>query len=303
MHAIEEISPETFKSADKLIHCVNPTSVPLWDAKSGRIMGKIPSEWTHMEKCLHTFIYDQFHFHKLSPIKHYLQKLTHDVILFAQLSVAMAAPKIDETTVKICQLQDSIGRLEDGHDKAYIEAKENIDVTISDIRDCILLKMNDLKKHPEKFISKEMISRIDLKKVEAELDRLIQKRWKEIEKECNQRVNRYIQECIDRINHLVEGLPKSSTHDDFIPIKMMLQDIDFNVSGIRESKKSLKSKVQETAQDVLSSLKEASTHSWTRIMYRTAIDKINKYSKKGLKMIMGGDERIDEASDESQERR
>jgi mitofusin len=301
--AIEEISPETLESDNELIHCVNPKEVPLRNDNTGCAARQIPPEWVRMEKCLKTFIYDQFYFHKLSPIKNYLQKLMYDVTLLTQLNIAMVAPKINETTGKIRKLQDSIGQLEDEHYEAYIKAKKKIDETISDTRDYILTTMNDLKEHPEKLISEEAISSIDLKNVEAELHRIIRKRWKEFEEECNQKVEEYIRNCTNYIDQLVKGFPKSSTHDSFIPIKMMLQDLDFDASGIGKPKTSLKSKIQEIVRQVLSDLEEASMHSWTRIMYRTVIDKLSAYSKKGLKLIMGIDGGVNMPSNERQESR
>jgi hypothetical protein len=150
----------------------------MWDNESGYSGGEIPSEWTHMEKCLYTFIYDQFDIHKLSPITNYLQMLMHDMILLAQLNIAIIAPKVDDMTRKIRQLQDSISRLKDKHDKAYMKVKNKVNVTISDVRSYVLWTMNGLRENPEKLVSKEMISRINSKITEAELYILLQERWK-----------------------------------------------------------------------------------------------------------------------------
>jgi mitofusin len=283
MDAIKKISPETYESTKKLIHCVNPTLVPIWDAKSDNVMEEIPSEWTNMETCLHTFINNQFDFHKLCPIKIYLKKVMHDVILISQLNEAMVASKIDETIRKIHQIQDCIGQLEDKHDKAYIEAKNKIDETKSDIRDYILRRMNDLKENPENLISKEMIKGVNPKNSEAELQKLIEERWKEIEKEIDQKIEEYIQDC-----------------RNYILIKSMLQDVDFDVFGIRNPEKSLKFKMKEIVQQVLSSLDEVSMQTWMNIMYQNCIDMISKYSRKSLEWIRGRSDKTDMSSNEKQ---
>jgi GTP-binding protein EngB required for normal cell division len=301
MNAVREISPETFTLADELIHCVNPTLVPLRDDGSGNVVENMPQEWANMELCLHTFICGQFNFHKLSPIVNYLRMLMHDVILFAQLNTVTVAQEIDKATRKIRRLQDSIGQLEDKHDIAYIKAKNKIDETKSDVRDYILWKLIDLKVSPEKLVSKEMISGINLKKSETELQGLLKEKWKEFKKELNQKIEEYIQNCKKYIDQLVEGLPNSSTHADFIKVKRILQDIDFDVSKIRDPRKSLKSRVKEAAKDAFSSFEEASMKAWKSIVYQIPIDMISKHSEKDHKLITGGDEKTGMLPDEKQE--
>jgi hypothetical protein len=217
----------------------------MWDDASSSVVGEMPSEWSTMETCLHTFIYDQFDFHKLSPIVNYLQKVMHDIKLLASLNAVALAPMIDETTKRIRQLQDEIGQLEGRHDKAYIEAKNKINETISDIRGHILWRVNVLREHPEHLVSRDMIARIDMGNADHKLRRLLQEKWREIEGEFNHKVNEFIQNCINHINYLVEGLPRSSTHENFIPIKSMLQNIHFDVSGFRKPEKSWKSIIEK----------------------------------------------------------
>jgi GTP-binding protein EngB required for normal cell division len=213
--AIEEALSVEFGSTNELIHCVNPTLVPMWDNKSDYARREIPSEWIDMEECLNTFIYKRFNFRKLSPIVNYLKKLMHDVILLSQLNEAIIASRIDETTRKVHKLQNSISQLKDRlHDKAYIKAKKKIDATIYDIRDYILWAMHGLKENPEKLVSIEMISRIDSNITEAELYKLLQERWKEVEEECSRKVNEHIQNYVNYIDQLVKDLPKSSMHDE-----------------------------------------------------------------------------------------
>jgi GTP-binding protein EngB required for normal cell division len=300
INAIKEISPETVKLADKLIHCVNPTKVPMWDDASSSVVGEMPSEWSTMETCLHTFIYDQFDFHKLSPIVNYLQKVMHDIKLLASLNAVALAPMIDETTKRIRQLQDEIGQLEGRHDKAYIEAKNKINETISDIRGHILWRVNVLREHPEHLVSRDMIARIDMGNADHKLRRLLQEKWREIEGEFNHKVNEFIQNCINHINYLVEGLPRSSTHENFIPIKSMLQNIHFDVSGFRKPEKSWKSIIEKTAKNVFSGLEQVSMNTWSRMMYKTPMNMLSKNTKKNHKMIEGNGEGSSTSSSENQ---
>jgi hypothetical protein len=299
MDVIKEISPETFKSADKLIHYVNPTLV--W-AKSGYVAKQLPQKWIDMEACLHQFIYDQFDFRKLSLIKDHLQKLMHDVILICQLNVTMLASKIDEVTKKILQLHDSIGQLEDGHDETYVKAKKEIDKTKDSISNYILKKMNYLKENPEKFVSREMINGIRSKKSNDALLELFEKKWKEFKEEYNRKIDKDIQKCKNCIRRLVKGPPKSSTSKSFIEVKSMLQDID-SVSYSRKPEKSFKHRVQKMAQQVLPGLNEASMQTQSDITHRTSIDNMDENSEIGLKMTVDNSEEMDEAHGMRLERR
>jgi GTP-binding protein EngB required for normal cell division/glycine cleavage system H lipoate-binding protein len=300
MDTIKEISSVTFASADKLVHCVNPTLI--WDNNSGNVVEQIPSEWKYMEKCLHIFIYDQFHFHKLSPIKNYLQMLMHDVILFSLLNETIVAANIKEMTREILQLGDNISQLEDRHDKAYIEAKKKINEIISDIRGYILEKINDLKEHPEKLISREMLSRIGLVTMEADLHRLLQERRKEIEEECNQKVDEYIQSYKNYIDQLVKELPESSRHEGFSTIKSMLQSLNFVIFGIRKQESSLTYKVLSVEKQVLLDLMKDSTQTQSDTAHRISRDKVSKNSK-NLDPTMRSGEGIGVPPDKRQESR
>jgi hypothetical protein len=313
---LKKISPETFESANELIHYVNPTLVPLQNDNSDYTIEQIPLEWKYMEKCLCAFIYDQFHIHKLSPIKHYLQRLMYDVILLVQLNIAAIEPKIDETTRKIRQLVDNIGQLKDKYDKAYIEAKEKIAETTNDVCNYILREINDLKEYPEKLISRETIgNHINSLNSKDEFQRLLQEKLNEIEQKLNQGIIKYIQECTNHIDLLVKDLPKSSTCENFITIKTMLQGLHLDMSSIKKPETSLEFRVQkveqvilyptwmDVAQDVLSSLEEADMHLLTHIMYQTFIDEMSKNIEKDLKLTTNRNEEIEESSEKGQERR
>jgi mitofusin len=180
-NVIEEISPETAASADELIHYVNPTLVPMWDNESGSVVGEIPPEWSNMEDCLRTFICGQFEFHKLSPIVNYLQKVTHDVTLLSKLNLNMLESRFDEKTEEIIQLQDSISQLETRYDEVYLEARDIINKTITDIQRAVLKVVNDLKDNPEELVNREMIDCMGPGITADELQRLLQEKWKELE--------------------------------------------------------------------------------------------------------------------------
>jgi GTP-binding protein EngB required for normal cell division/copper chaperone CopZ len=300
MDIIKRISPKTVESANELIHCVNPTLVPMWDDESGGVVGEMPPEWAYMEAYLHIFIYDQFDFHKLSPIKNYLQKLMHDAILISKLNLDTLEPKLNEKEMEINQLKDDIGQLENRYDEAYIKARDIIIATINNIHSNVLRIVNDLKNHPERFFNREMIELINSKATEGELQRLLQEKWNEFEEWCKHAIDMCIQDCTSEIEKLVEGLPKDSTDVCFTSIKLILQDVNFDASGIRETEQSLKYKVEEMAQKVLSGSVKNSKRTWRDFMCQTLIDKINKYSKDGLKLIMDNSGKMDSSSDERQ---
>jgi hypothetical protein len=297
---IKEISPMTVTLADRLIHCVNPTLI--WD-RSDNVTRQIPSEWTNMEKYLRTFVYNQFHFHKLFSITTYLQMLMHDAMLLSQLNIADISSKIERLTGEVLQFQSSIGQLEDLHDKAYIEARNKINDTITVIRTYILQKMNDLKRNPEKLISREMIRRLDPKTTEADLHRLIQSKLKEVEGELNQTINVHVQNCAYYIYRLVEGLPKSSTHKNFDKVKELLQKVDLDAYGFRKPEKSFKHRVQKVMQQALSNLGQDSIQTWSGITYRASVNVSNQYIGTYRWPTMDSSDKIYVSSENTQESR
>jgi GTP-binding protein EngB required for normal cell division len=287
-YAIREISPETFASADRLIHGVNPTLVPLQNNNPGYATRQIPSEWARMEECLREFICEQSHFRSLSSIEDYLKKLMFDVLLFAQLNEAVAASKMEEKKRRILQLEDNIGRLEDEYVETCKVARIKVDETKSEVFVYILNVMNELKDNPEKFVSRELMNRIDPKSSEADLQRLLQERWREIEDEINQKVIEYIQNCANDINQLVKDLPKDSTQRDFATIRLMLQATYLNASDTEMPKKSLKSIVQDMTSRVLTGFEKNSVQTWTQIMYQTFIE-INQNMRKDPELTAADD--------------
>jgi hypothetical protein len=133
-----------------------------------------------------------------------------------------------------------------------------------------------------------MIKGMRSRRSETELRNLLQRRWKALEDECSQMVNKYIQDCRNHIFRLVSDLPNSSSYQDFVPVRNILGDVDFKTSRVRRSEKSVKSKAMLLVQGIFKGLVSPSIHGWLDIL--SPVARITRSVVGGVRAITNGNE-------------